>query len=755
QGRLDGLFPQTAMPVLDLDAECPPWAERPHGNPDRQGLTSSHLAYMIYTSGSTGQPKGTLVEHRGVCNLITDCRKRYKICAEDRILQFIAIGFDASVQEIFGALLTGAALVLRGDDWIADATKFWALCEENRVSLVTLPTLFWQQLVQDRQAVIPRSIRQIIFGGEAVSNNMLAAWFERTSYRPKLFNEYGPTETTVKATVHELSADSLSWQSIGRPIANTRTYILDANKQPVPIGLIGELYIGGADVARGYLNRPELTEERFMADPFTEDAKARMYKTGDLARWRADGTIEFLGRNDFQVKIRGFRIELGDIEAKLAEHPAVREAAVLAFDGGDGDKRLVAYLVLMPKGHKSSLNKEAAQLSFKDNVIPSLAELRDFLKKKLPDFMVPAAFMFIDALPVTPNGKLNRKALPEPLDEGLSLTHSGPRNDIERKLADIWKNLLGLKNIDIQDNFFDIGGYSLLAVKMSTEINKLFAIELAMGAIYQHPTVEALAEMISSKQQKPSCYSVVPIQTEGARPPLFAVHTLTLLDLPRHLGKDQPLYFLRYGMAAEIGDRPISLPLLEELAGHYIKEMQQIQPRGPYYLMGFSFGGVIAYEMARQLQADGFQVNLVGLLDTYLRMETRLLPLKRIIRNVFRQTPKQLFKSARNKMTDLATFYKYGTDFWPHIYTSAPDQACHGSYQPKTYSGRVVLFQGRTEEGRIFSYVPPEYAWRNLLGDRLEVKHLPAVHFDICREPHVKLLAAKLIACMDREINGK
>ncbi len=741
QGRLEGLFREAAVavPVIDLDAEFPPWASRPDSNPAsrEEGLSPRHLAYMIYTSGSTGRPKGAMIEHRGVCNLITDYKNRYKICAEDRILQFITMSFDASVQEIFGALLTGAALVLRSDDWIVDAKKFWALCDENGVSVVTLPTLFWQQLVQDEQAVIPTSISKIIFGGEAVSSKMLATWFERKSHRPKLFNEYGPTETTVMATVHELSADSLNWQSIGRPISNTRIYILDANKQPVPIGLMGELFIGGIGMARGYLNRPELTEERFVADPFTEETDARMYKTGDLARWRADGTIEFLGRNDFQVKIRGFRIELGDIEAKLSEHPAVREAAVLSSEGGDGAKRLVAYLVL------------------KDNIIPSLAELRDFLKKKLPDFMVPAAFMFIDALPVTPNGKLNRKALPEPLDEGLSVTHSGPRNEIERRLVDIWKNLLGLKNIGIQDNFFDIGGYSLLAVKVVAEINKRFDIDLSMGAMYQHPTVEALAAMISSKQQQSSCYSVVPIQTEGSRPPLFAVHTITLLDLPRHLGKDQPLYFLRYGMAAEIGDRPISLPLLEELASHYIKEMQQVQPRGPYYLMGFSFGGVIAYEMARQLLANGFQVNLVGLLDTYLKMETRLLPLNKVIRNVFRQTPKKLLASAKNKMTDLTTFYKYGTDFWPHIYTSAPDQACHSSYQPKTYTGRVILFQGRTEEGRIFSYVPPEQAWRKLLGDRLEVKHLPGVHFDICKEPNVKLLATKIIACMDKEINGK
>jgi len=741
QSRVKNLFEgmEKVLPVIDLETEFPSWANQPDINLTCHEikLTPKHLAYVIYTSGSTGKPKGVMIEQREVCNMITDLSNRYKICSGDRILQFAPIAFDMSVEDIFGALLLGAALVLRSDDWIAGASKFWALCEKYSVSVVNLPTLFWQQLAQEDQVVIPATIRQIMIGGDTVNSKVLADWFERESYRPKLFNEYGPTETTVYSTSHEPSADSLSWQSIGRPIANTRIYILDANNQPVPIGLAGEIYIGGTGIARGYLNRPELTVERFVDDPFSAEADARMYKTGDLARWRADGTIEFLGRNDFQVKIRGCRIELGDIETKLAEHPAVRELAVVAHEDRDGFKRVVAYLVL------------------EDNFMPSVSELRDFLKKKIPEYMVPSAFVRLDALPLTPNGKLDRKALPESLDESVSEAYSAPRNEIERKLVDIWKDVLDLKNIGIQDNFFDLGGHSLLAIKLLVDVNKLFNTDLPLGAIYQFPTVEELGIMLSSGNKQPSWYSLVPIQSQGSRPPLFAVHTITLLDLPRHLGKDQPLYFLRYGMSAEISNRSVRLPPLEELAGHYIKEMQQVQPRGPYYLMGFSFGGVIAYEMASQLLANGHQVNFVGLLDTYLTVEKQLLPLNRIIQNIFRKTPSRLLALVKNKITDLTVSYKYGTDFWPHIYTPAPDLACRNGYQPKTYTGRVTLFQGRKSEGNFFSHTHGEQAWTKLLGDRLEVQQVSGGHIEILKEPYVKILAEKLVACMDKAIKDE
>jgi thioesterase domain-containing protein/acyl carrier protein len=375
----------------------------------------------------------------------------------------------------------------------------------------------------------------------------------------------------------------------------------------------------------------------------------------------------------------------------------------------------------------------------------------------LPPPFIPGTFVFVDNLPRLPNGKVDRKALPAPdqsRQKSAVVAFSAPCSEIEHKLIDIWQDLLNLKNIGIQANFFDLGGHSLLAVKMVVEINKLFDIDLPLGAIYQYPTIKQLATILSSDNRKPSWYSLVPIQTQGSRPPLFAVHTITLQDLPRHLGKDQPLYFLRYGMAAEINDHPVQLPALEELASHYIKELQQVQPEGPYYLAGFSFGGVIAYEMACQLLANGHRVNLVALLDTYLDWEKQLLPLRRIIYKFFRQSPRQFLTRVKSKMTGLSTSYKYGTDFWPHIYTAAPNVSCRNSYQPKSYPGRVILFQADAWETMFYSCAPPEQAWKKLIGDRwLNVQQISGSHFEIFNEPHVKNLAEKLIVCMDRSIN--
>ncbi|MGZ8941903.1 MAG: non-ribosomal peptide synthetase [Methylobacter sp.] len=736
QGKLESLFEgmTKALPVIDLEADSLPWAVQPDINLNRYhvGLTSTHLAYVIYTSGSTGVPKGVMIEHKGVCNMITDLIKRYTIGNKDRLLQFASIAFDVSVEEIFVALISGASLVLRNENWLAgDASEFWALCEKNGISIVNLPTFFWQQLIQEDQAVIPSTINAIIIGSEAVHSQALAAWFERKGYRPKLFNAYGPTETTVNATIHELSTDSLSWQSIGRPIANTHIYILDANNQPTPIGVPGELFISGEGLARGYLNRPVLTAERFVADPFTAQAGAHMYKTGDLARWLANGTIEFLGRNDFQVKIRGFRIELGDIEAKLQQHPQLQEVVVDTYQPASGDQRLVAYLV--------SKSSPAA----------SPSELRGFLEALLPEFMIPSYFLFLDALPLTPNGKVDRKALPEPEQSQLAIYTEfiPPRNPVEKQLVKIWRKILEVDRIGIHNNFFYLGGHSLLAAKTVVEINETFNTDLPLGIIYQFPTVEQLGRTLSSGILQPSYYSLVPIHIQGSRPPLFAIHTITLENLPRYLGKDQPLYFIRYGMGAESNNHAVQLPKLEDLADHYIKEMQQVQPHGPYHLLGFSFGGIIAYEMACQLAANGCQVSFLGLLDTHLKTEKQRLPLYQIIQKLFGTSPGGLLEMIRNKITDQARSYKYGADFWPHIYTSAPDMACHNGYQPKNYDGHVTLFQGWEEESMFYKYTLAECAWRLILGDNLEVQQIPGMHYEIFNEPHVKTLAEKILAC--------
>jgi len=722
--------------LIDLSAQCPAWARFPDTNLDIKtvGLKPEHLAYVIYTSGSTGKPKGVEILHRSLQNLLPwYIKEGTDLACDDTVLVVTSMAFDVTQKVIYGPLLVGARLVLASEPF--DPQAIVKLILKERISMMTITPSGFYTLIDASNNGELSSLRRVFLGGEPMQPAKL---LEMPEPRPEFFNNYGPTECTMIATCYRMSSDLEQYLNrpvpIGRPIRNVRIYILDTYQQPVPIGVAGEIYIGGVAVGRGYLNRPELTEERFVRDPFVLEADGRMYKTGDLARWLADGTIEFLFRNDLQVKIRGFRIELSDIEATLLQHQQLCEVAVDVYESVPGDKRLVAYMVS------------------RGNPIITSTEVRDFLKLKLPEFMIPSAYVFLNALPLTPNGKLNRKALPLPLVEDASKKDSAPRNEIERKLLVIWKDLLGLKNIDIHDNFFELGGHSLLVVKMAAEISKQFNFDIPLGAIYRSPTIKEIEKTIRSHDRYP-WYSLVPIQTQGSRPPLFAIHTMSLRDLPRYLGKDQPLYFFRYGMAAKSANRSARLPLLEDLASHYINELQLVQPYGPYYLMGFSFGGMIAYEMACQLLANGQRVNFVGMLDTHLTHEKQLLPYHRIIYKFFKQSPSQLLIWMKSKITDVKKSYKYGSCYWPHIYTLAPDIVCRNSFQPKSYEGHVILFQGWESESKFFRHILPEHAWKRLLGDRLEVQQVTGAHSDMYHEPHVKILAAKIIACMDKAIN--
>lgn len=738
QNRLESLFGEAAktLPVIDLDEAFPCWANRPDTNVDirESTLTSRHLAYVIYTSGSTGKPKGVMVEHRNVVNFLNAMSQTPGINSSDVLLAVTTISFDIAGLELFLPLINGAKIVLISRANASDPVFLQETIAQSGITMLQATPATWRLLLNSGWQ--GSTGLKALCGGEALATDLSARLVESVG---ALWNLYGPTETTIWSTCQPIDAsrgERYPFEAIGRPIDNTQIYILDAQLQLVPRGVSGEIYIGGAGVTRGYLNRPELTAERFVTDPFSTEAEARMYKTGDMARRLDDGSIEYLGRNDFQIKIRGYRIEIGEIETMLRRHPQLREVAVGVYEPSPEDKRLVAYWV-----------PQSA-------TVPSASELRDYLKPKLPEFMLPSAFVCLDALPLTPNGKLDRKALPEP-DQSRQVADAdftAPRDAIEQLLTEIWCNALNINQIGIHDNFFELGGYSLLAVKAITEINERFNTDLPLGTIYQAPTIEELAIIVSSDDRQGSWYSLVPIQKQGTRPCLFAIHTMTLLGLSPYLRKDQPLYFLRYGMGAEVVNRSVRLPPLAELATHYIEELQQLQPQGPYYLIGFSFGGLIAYEMANQLRAKGQQVNLLGLLDTYLTDEKRLLPFSRIIHNFFTQSPGHFLELAKKKLNYWQVLRDDNTDFWPHIYTEGADIACLGNYRPETYKGQVTLFQGWVTESMFFSHVPPEQAWKKLLSDKLEVQPISGRHFEIFDEPHVKILAEKLRASMDKVI---
>jgi amino acid adenylation domain-containing protein len=445
-----------------------------------------NLAYMIYTSGSTGKPKGVQVTHENVTRLFQATQPWYQFNESDVWTLFHSYAFDFSVWEIWGALLYGGRLVVVPHLVSRSPEKFLELLAREKVTVLNQTPSAFRQLIQADQRTLPQpelALRYIIFGGEALELRSLKPWFDRHGdQRPQLVNMYGITETTVHVTYRPINAQDLgSGSVIGQPIPDLQIYILDARLQPVPIGLPGEMYVGGAGVARGYLNRPELTAEKFIPNPFNEKAGDRLYKTGDLARWLANGDIEYLGRADHQVKIRGHRIELGEIESTLAQHPAMRECVVLARVDSPGDERLAAYLVTEP-----------------DKASISLGELRNFLKTKLPEHMIPAAFVFLDALPLTPNGKVDRKALPAPekVRPELDESFAAPNTPTEIAVAEIWREVLQLERVGLHDNFFELGGHSLLMTQIVSRLREAFQIELPMRRFFESPTIEKLALVI-------------------------------------------------------------------------------------------------------------------------------------------------------------------------------------------------------------------------------------------------------------------
>ena len=450
-------------------------------------VTADNLAYVIYTSGSTGIPKGVLVQHRSLVNHSSDVAQRYRLHDGDRVLQFASISFDVAAEEIFPSWLSGSTVVLWPDRHQMSFVEFQRFVESQELSVLNLPTPYWQEWVHaliSNNSVLPATLRLMIVGSAQGLPESFVAWQKIAGDSVLCYNAYGPTETTITSTIHQLdySRDSDELQSvpIGRPIANTQVYLLDSLQHPVPVGVPGELYIGGAGLARGYLHQSALTAERFIPHPFGTEPGARLYRTGDRARYTAAGEIEFLGRVDNQVKVRGYRIELGEIEAVLAHHQAVRDVVVVASDGISGEKYLAAYVVAMDEP-------------------PSTAELRGHLRARLPEYMMPASFIFLVAMPLTPNGKVDYRALPA-TDSAFqsSSAHLPARTPTEELLAAIWADLLKLEDPGIRDNFFELGGHSLLATQVVSRIREVFDVEVALRELFEQPTIEALAVAIEA-----------------------------------------------------------------------------------------------------------------------------------------------------------------------------------------------------------------------------------------------------------------
>jgi amino acid adenylation domain-containing protein len=467
--RLVERLPPTAAHLVCLDADWAQIAQEPAGNPDG-GPNPDHMAYIIYTSGTTGIPKGVMIQQGSLAHYTETAAAAIELGPGDRALKFASIAFDTTMEEIFPCLIRGATLVLRTDAMLETMTGFLQTCRDWELTVLDLPTAYWHELTAQLAAeslALPSSVRLVIIGGERALRERLVMWHQQVGPHVRLVNTYGPTEVTVVATLCALSTQTgaaLPQEvSIGGPLPGVQVYLLDRDRQPVPVGVVGEMYIGGMGVARGYLNRPELTAEKFLPDPFSNRRGARLYRTGDLARYQSDGRLVFLGRTDDQVKIRGYRFELGEIEAALGQHPAVHNAVVLAREDTPGDKRLVAYIV-------PTLGMS-----------PTSSDLRRFLEAKLPAYMVPSAFVLLDSLPLTPNGKVDRRTLPAPEQarSEFEATFVAPHTSMEWLVAGVWQEVLRVERLSVYDNFFDIGGHSLTSIQAIARLAKRLGVRLS------------------------------------------------------------------------------------------------------------------------------------------------------------------------------------------------------------------------------------------------------------------------------------
>jgi amino acid adenylation domain-containing protein len=729
-------------------------------------VTAENLAYAIYTSGSTGKPKGAMIVHANVCHYVQAMALRLGIVNSDRYLHTASFAFSSSVRQLMVPLCQGATILITNAEQRRNPLVMFELIKQRQVTVIDIIPSHWrncintlaQMEVEARNTLLNNQLRSIVSASEPLSSDIPRQWSFGFKHEARLINMFGQTETTGIVATYPIPREDdeqVKIVPIGKPLPNAQIYILGKNLNPSPIGVPGELYIGGANLARGYLNRPELTEEKFIANPFIGEEGARIYKTGDLARFLPDGNIDFLGRIDNQVKIRGFRIELGEIEAALVNRADVKEVVVIAREYQSGEKRLIAYIV--PDGNS-----------------PNVSELRRSLKEILPEYMVPFAFVLLDKLPRTPNGKVNRNDLPAPdlTRQESAESFVAPRNETERQLAKIWEKILSVQPIGIRDSFFDVGGHSLLAVSLFTEIEQTFKQKLPLSTLFQAPTIEELANIIKGEASLVSWSSLVPIQTNGSKPPIFLIHArgtsiLLYQNLAKYLDKNQPIYGLQ---PKGLDGQQKALSRVEDMAAHYLQEIKTVQPEGPYYLGGYSFGGDIAFEMAQQLLKQGEKIDLLVLFDCRGANSFQRLPLSERLSMHFKNLSEKKQDYLVERILDWQRWFK---DNFKFIFQKFAFQSFQKlgltlplllrnafiedlnvqaakNYKPELYPGKLTLLRAKEWLGGVGCEVDEQLGWGNLAGEGVEIYDVPGNHFSIFDEPHVQKLAETLNVCLDR-----
>jgi surfactin family lipopeptide synthetase C len=732
ESRLESLIPRerdVSTFCMDTERET---LEAQSSRPLTGQVHPDSLAYVIYTSGSTGKPKGVQVQHRGVVNFLESMRREPGLKESDVLLSVTTLSFDISVLELILPLSVGARVVLASRETSVDASRLETVLHQSAASVVQATPATWRMLIESGWK--GDTGLKVLCGGEALPRDLATQLLERTA---SLWNMYGPTETTIWSTVARVLPDPEPI-TIGQPIANTQIYILDSSFQLAPVNVAGELCIGGDGLARGYLNQPALTAEKFCPDSFGSAPGGRIYRAGDVARWSQDGVLECLGRVDNQVKVRGFRIELGDIESVLCTHPDVLQAVAAVREDTPHDKRLVAYLV----------EGEAADLSE--------TELRTHLRRELPEYMIPATFMKIPSVPLTPNGKVDRRALPAPnggtrLEEG----YVAPRDELELQLSAIWQEVLGLVQVGVHDSFFDLGGHSLLAVRLFAKIQEHLGSRLPLATLFEANTVSQLAEIMRTGEGGATWSALVPIQRGDGRPPFFCIHAeggevLFYADLARLLGPEQAVYGLQ---ARGLDGKQKPHSTIEEMASHYIEEIRGVQAQGPYFLGGHCYGGVIMYEMAQQLTRQGEQVAMMAMMDSSApRINRSVTNMLGYAWKALRRNPGQLLAyfvqieiPTRLRWFMIALAERLSGKVEPQDSVSialrrvgAAISNAYQLYEPTTYPGRITYFMN-SERARL-----PHEKWGELAGDGLDLHVFPGTPNTTFQPPSVEVLATQV-----------
>jgi amino acid adenylation domain-containing protein len=729
-----------------------------------------NLAYVIYTSGSTGTPRGVMIEQAGMINHIYAKIHDTQLTPADTLAQTASQCFDSSVWQFLGPLLFGGRVHIFNETEASDPVALLNCLEESEVSILsTVPSMLRAMLetiegTTDGHWKLSK-LKCLLEMGEALPADLCRRWMSLYPQQ-RLINAYGLTECSDDLThyvIEEIPEEDEVRVPIGTPLANARFYVFDRDLEPVPVGVTGDLYVGGIVVGRGYINDPERTAEQFIPDPYSVEP-SRLYKSGDLARYLPDGKLDYLGRLDHQVKIRGFRIEFGEIEMALRQHPAIKESIVIAWDDDAGEKQLVGYVTLR-KEYDANVD-----------------EIRASVRELLPAYMVPLAIVQLESVPLNSNGKIDRKALPRPdlFRRNAEQAYIAPRNSWELQLAEIWRELLGVERVGVTQNFFDLGGHSLLAVRLLAQIRKRLGYELPLASLIEAGTVEHLAAMMMGEGAGTKTSPLVPIQPAGLKQPFFCVHpgsgnVLCYLPLAQEMGDERPFYGLQDVNTLKShelqDDSDFEIPL-EQMATRYIEELISVQPEGPYLLGGWSFGGFVAFEMAQQLRKRGSEVALLAILDTGPIFENlgqaddadllailcgeSGLAIKAQDLRPFNLNEQLSYVSAQLKAAQLVPADVPISWINRSVNIFKARIRVMMNYKFKTYMGHITLFRAAELDPSVAQDAAflkdPTMGWGALSTQSVTIHTIPGTHASIGREPHVKVLAAQLNVCLEQSV---